>query len=467
MTNRQRVAIVGGGITGLAVALELLEQKILKQGDLLTLFDAGSAPGGCVSAERQNGFLCEWAAQGVLASRPHFVKRVEGLSKEASASLISNSSRARKRFLITPSNTLMPISLLPFPFLKHKMLTFVQYLRIFCDVVLPRQTISNETLFEFFARRFGSAFAKRMVVPMATGIWAGGAREILVQHAFPSLVEMEHKHRSLFLAALISLLLRRKEKSTLKGLLSFSNGMSQFPLAMWQKIQKECEHGGVELKAHWNTTAKSIQGNTKTLETSVGSYSFDHLFWCASPLHASDMKLEGATLTDFSAAWRNFCDDVAARNVVVVGVGGPRLHQVPQGFGSLAPEESKDLLGCLNVHDIYPQHVPKGCYLYRVLLGGDRDPNLITRNPEALQELAVQRLRDLGLLHVDEIPSFLACKIWKKSIVVGNETWKSRAEELRKNAPKWLHLAGSYIGGAGVEDCLVSAKKAVTEGSFT
>lgn len=58
----QRIAVIGGGIAGLTVALRRADA-----GDQVTLFEAGPKVGGQLSSESRDGFLIEHGAEGFVA----------------------------------------------------------------------------------------------------------------------------------------------------------------------------------------------------------------------------------------------------------------------------------------------------------------------------------------------------------------------------------------------------------------
>ncbi len=60
--SMQRIAIIGGGIAGLTVAL-----RRSSAGDQVVLFEAGAKVGGQLSSETQHGFLIEHGAEGFVA----------------------------------------------------------------------------------------------------------------------------------------------------------------------------------------------------------------------------------------------------------------------------------------------------------------------------------------------------------------------------------------------------------------
>ena len=61
-----KIAVVGAGISGLTAAYRLTQA-----GHMVTVYEAADRPGGKIHSAREDGFLVEWAANGVLSGRTH------------------------------------------------------------------------------------------------------------------------------------------------------------------------------------------------------------------------------------------------------------------------------------------------------------------------------------------------------------------------------------------------------------
>src|SRR5205814_1769059 len=87
-----RVAIVGGGISGLTAA-HLLGAR----GHDVVLADAGERPGGVIRSERRAGFLCETGPQAVIDGP----EETRGLiaSLDLGARMLHARESARRRFV--------------------------------------------------------------------------------------------------------------------------------------------------------------------------------------------------------------------------------------------------------------------------------------------------------------------------------------------------------------------------------
>jgi oxygen-dependent protoporphyrinogen oxidase len=479
----RRFVILGAGVSGLSVAHGLLRDGLLTRGDTLVIQDAKPEFGGCLTATRANGFLLEHGAQGVLASRESFVRVCEETGLCAAA--IGNAPSAKARYLISPElhapQRYIRLSPPLFGLVRAHLLTAKQWLRALCEpfIVRARPPRGNETLFDFFARRFGVAFARRMAIPMATGIWAGGARRIFVGNAFPRLVEWETRYGSVLVGGLRWLLASKKKaqksappsshaigKDFPKGLISFSQGMEALPRGLAHTVQEKASQRGVHFQWKLAQPAKVIESSGS--RPAVDGEPSDVLI-VAFPPYTGSLEWRHQ---DTQSAWEAL-RSLPHHGVAVVGLGGfiPVDFPVPEGFGALAPEESTGLLGVLHVHDMFPCHVPNPTtapegtrpILYRLLLGGDRDPALVAAAPGTLRARALAECLALKLVPPDFSPSFSEVVSWPHAIAVmgDDHAQKQPACSTIESEFPGVFLTGNYLSGVGVADCLLEAEKAV------
>jgi oxygen-dependent protoporphyrinogen oxidase len=129
----------------------------------------------------------------------------------------------------------------------------------------------------------------------------------------------------------------------------------------------------------------------------------------------------------------------------------------------LAPENSQNLLGVIFVHSVVPEHAPPGHFLYRLMLGGDRDPAFVERSNQDCITCAKQHLLELGLITSAASFQFERVFKWPAFIPLQDETQDDRLlaiSELESAFPG-LVFAGNYLTGVGVHDCLVAAEASV------
>lgn len=519
------VAVVGAGVSGLATVIALCGDPLLKQRiRSITLIDRQANIGGVLCHKRERGYLMEGAAQGVLASRTRFVH----LSEQAGLVPRLLASKPRlDRFLVLKKDRGYGIAAIkpsPVAIVRQGILSAWGLVRLLGEFFVPRQTLAvQETLYAFVRRRFGQEAAERLVVPLATGIWAGGAQVLLARHVMPRLVDMEARWGSVLRGAVAGLLgqLRRRmvegKKATgtalaprLKGLLSFDGGMTTFAQGLHAHALHCAELDGIRFETRlglevqsWTVLSKAdpfaarfelrlvrppratgSQGQSLAPGETLGT----HAFFSSVPLwrdalsfdppkktnttvhpssSAPDPSLSATPIDAERDAWAaqrfEILRNAPTHGLVVVGIGGTDTKPPPQGFGALAPGSSPDLLGVLYVHSIFPQHAPPGHFLYRVLLGGDRDPSCVTRHETWLTERAKEWLVQLGLLTPDAHVEATAVFKWPSVIPlqdVGQDARLQAMGELERLFPG-LFFVGNYRTGVGVYDCLLSAEDGV------
>jgi len=74
----RRVAVIGGGIAGLAAAHRLVELSRERQQPIeLTLLEAGTRVGGAIGTERTDGFVLEAGPDSFISEKPWAIKLCE------------------------------------------------------------------------------------------------------------------------------------------------------------------------------------------------------------------------------------------------------------------------------------------------------------------------------------------------------------------------------------------------------
>jgi oxygen-dependent protoporphyrinogen oxidase len=474
-----RAVITGCGVSGLATALFLLQRNDLPL-QAIDLIDPRPHRGGVITSVQVNGFTLEAAAQGVLASREAFSSLVDTLDLNSS---IVASPGGLRRYLIRNTH-LVAIKPFPLAWVSAGLLSFGGLLSFLMEP-LRRRSLSavHETLFAFCSRRFGAEWAKNFMIPLATGIWAGGANRILARHAFPRLVEWELRYGSVVRGALASAWRRAvngghkrsqttPERVKKKGLLTFTNGMSTIIEHLEARIQKLADERGISLAFHYEDAAAIIRHTPQDPLAEAGSRSCWQIQTRKGREIHSDLLFNTAPPWSSQIQWNwerfgeerwNVLMDQPTHSVVVVGLGGTDTLTPAQGFGALAPEDSDGLLGVLYVHSITPGHAPPGAFLYRLMLGGDRCPEMATWTEAQCLTRARAELIRLGLISPAAHVSFEKVFRWQNVIPLADadQDARMRASQELETAYGGLYFAGNYLKGVGVDDCIVSAREAV------
>ena len=212
-----RIAVIGGGITGLAAAHRLTE---LDPHTKPWLFESGPRPGSVLATESVDGFRIEAGPDSMLAQLPwgmELCRRI-GIADE----LIGTSSHTGQTWIVR-SGRLLPLPdglaiMAPrrlWPTVCSPILSIAGKLRLACEPFMPRRKqAGDESLAEFASRRVGRETFERLVQPLVSGIYMADPQRLSIQAALPRFAAMESEHGSLIRAARRSAAAERKKQSS-------------------------------------------------------------------------------------------------------------------------------------------------------------------------------------------------------------------------------------------------------------
>src|SRR6201981_1695938 len=199
----KRIAIIGGGISGLSAAFSLEQER--RQGAQLeyTIFESNSRFGGVIHTERVDDCLLEAGPDSFLTEKPWAADlcRELGLSDQ-----LIGSNDAERRTYILVKGRLIPIpdglmfmipTRLASTFLSS-LFSWSTKLRILREwFYRPGRDDSDVTVADFVQRHYGREMVERVADPLLSGVYGGNADELSVKSVLPRFLEMETKHGSL------------------------------------------------------------------------------------------------------------------------------------------------------------------------------------------------------------------------------------------------------------------------------
>src|SRR5215813_5903911 len=237
--SMKRIAIIGGGITGLASAYRLAERgRELGEAVEILLLEADSRLGGVIQTQFRDGFLLEGGPDCFISEKPETVSLARRLGIDSK--LISTNEKHRRSFIVrngklraVPQGFQLLAPSKVWPFITTNIFSFAGKARIAADLLIPRKRNGNddESLASFVRRRLGKEALSRMAQPMVGGIYTADPERLSLRATFPRFLEMEAKHRSIILGLLQNAhTASRDENSSTSGaryslFLSFDRGM--------------------------------------------------------------------------------------------------------------------------------------------------------------------------------------------------------------------------------------------------
>jgi oxygen-dependent protoporphyrinogen oxidase len=427
-----RIGIVGAGLSGLATAFYL---KRALPDAALVVFEAEGRPGGKLHTDEIEGFRFEAGANGFLTNKPDSLQLIEDCG--ATQYLLPSSDLARKRYIYTDRLHRMPES--PPAFLKSRLLTWSQKLRVLGELVVPaRRDGGDETLREFGDRRLGPAFTRVFLDAMSAGIYGSTPEKISVRAAFPLVVALEREHGGLFRG----MLAKRKQGAGPGGVLTSTTG------GIGTLIRHL--HGVIDAEWRFGEPVDCVErsGSGFTVHSARGATELDQVVICATSFAAAAM------LRSLDADLARRLAAIAYSPIAVVGFGYRSLPDPLDGFGLLTTTSARSpVLGVLWDSSIFPDRAPAGCKSVRVMVGGQRNPELVAQDAAGLIRTARAGLEQTMGLTQD--PDVTYVKRWERGIpnyapghIANVDAIFARAAQI-----PGLHLNCNAYRGIAMNDC--------------
>jgi oxygen-dependent protoporphyrinogen oxidase len=202
-----RVAIIGGGISGLAAAHRLNE---LVSEVEIELFEASDRLGGVLNTVKRGGFLVEQSADNFLVKPPAALElcRQVGLADD-----MLTTDESRRRAFVVRRGKLVPIPdgfylMSPrklWPILTSSVLSLRGKFRLLAEPFIsrrPQTAETDESVAAFARRRLGNEVFERLVQPLVAGIYTADPEQLSMAATLPQFLEFERTKGSLLRATL-------------------------------------------------------------------------------------------------------------------------------------------------------------------------------------------------------------------------------------------------------------------------
>ncbi len=441
-----RIAIVGGGITGLSLAFTLEQQARLRgvPADIVVFESAGQA-GGHARTIEDGGFLVEGGPNGFLDREPETLALIEEIG--LSSRLVEARPEAKRRFIVR-GRRLCRVPESPPTLLTSDALSLRGKLRLLTEPFAPGPPEGvDETIFDFARRRIGGEAAEMLVDAAVSGISAGNSRDLSVAAQFPLMVEMERAHGGLIKA----MIARRKRGVGPPRLLSLDRGLGSLVSAL-------ASHLGDRLRI--GTAVESIApvagGGWRLRLAERGAIEADHVVLATGARIAA--RLTERCDADLAEALMG----IPASGVTLVAVAY-RESDVPRaldGYGYLVTRpEGLSTLGVVWESSLFPGRAPTGMALLRVFLGGARRPEALDLDETAAVALAREELG--AVMRIRREPVRTWTFRWPSAIAQYTVGHLDRVARIRALADRHrgLHLCGASYDGVSFNHAIASGRR--------
>lgn len=434
------IVVIGGGISGLGVAYSLHQAGIS-----VRVLEADAEVGGVIRSVRADGFLIESGPNSALNNS----LEVEGVIKQLGLlpDRVFASPSGRKRFIVK-DGVPIPLPTGLWSFLTTPLWSGSAKRRLFGELFAKPAPPGDESIANFVRRRLGEEFLEYAVDPFVSGVYAGDPETLSLASTFPRLAALERDHGGLFRGAIAKIGRPKRANPVRRGVYSFRDGLGALPRAIAARLGD----------ALWvNAPVRQIQRRGSAFRVQIDRGGARHDIEAARIVVATPAEVAAELLRSIAPGLADDLVSIVYAPVAVVFTAFPRagITHPLDGFGCLVPRrEQRTILGSLWTSALFPGRAPEGLVALTNFVGGARHPDLVLRADDELIRLVSEDLD--RLLGVRSLPAFSRVIRYRRAIPQYLLGHRERVERITRavDAIPGLSLAGNYLSGVAVGDCL-------------
>jgi len=442
VNDQRSIVIIGGGISGLSLA------AYCKDGGFNSIvLEKDSDVGGKLRSIEKDGYLLEHGAN-TTSSNTAFEQMISLLGLEQK--VLRPSTESQKRYIVK-NNKLKEVSPKPKDILTSSLLSAKGKMALFAERnKKKRDNYDEETVGQFFERRFGREVVENFVDPIIAGIYAGDPYQLSMRSVMPKLIELEAEYGSITKAL-------KKEKNAFpkREIIAFEKGMQDLIDGLKEYIGRDnilCDMN-VKKVNHLENGQFAIELSQDGIDLEIEADSV--VFATPSNITAKFIRPISSDLADIMQLHH------PKMHVVHLGYDQSALKKKFKGFGFLVPsKEQKALLGAIANSSFLAGRAPEGKQLFTLFIGGTRNEQQLSNNKEHFVRQAIQDFEEIMKI---EQPAEMRHELtWENAIPqfsIGHQALLEGIQFFESNI-KNLYILGGFRSGLSVSDCVAGAKKA-------
>ena len=459
--GERSVAVIGGGISGLAAAHRIHE---LDPSLPIKLYEAGPSLGGVLQTRRESGYLLELAADNFITNVPWASSLCQRVGL---ADRLLSTNAAHRRAMVVRRGRLYPVPegfmlMAPsqlWPVLASPILSWRGKLRLLAEFLVPRRRdTGDESVASFACRRLGREAFDRLVQPLLAGIYTADARQLSLAATLPRFIDMEQRHGGLIRGVLGGRSRENGSAGPESGaryslFVAPDDGLAALVEAIAQRLPAEAIrlNSPVEL-------LRALPGGGWQLGLPGGETAQHQAVILATPAPIAARLLAEASPA-LSASLRTI--PYAGTVIALVGFRREQIAHPLDGFGFVVPElEQRQILSVSFSSQKYLGRAPAGKVLLRVFLGGSSRPEMLEKPDDEIRSIVLSELAEL--LGTQGEPELFRLQRWPATMPQYHLGHLDRVAEIERVVAELpgLELAGNAYRGVGIPFCIRSGEQA-------
>ena len=463
MTRRSRVAVVGGGVSGLATAYYLnhLDETARPE---VTLIEGSERLGGKVLTREVAGAVVDLGPDTLVVRTEQMRRLIEELGLTAALSVPEVSGSyvwSRRKLRAMPPGLLFGLPERILPVVRSRILSPLGIARASLDLVLPRRKLpSDASIGDLLRPRLGEEVFTQLVEPLLIGAYAGRAEELSARSTVPEINSLARQNRSLCIGMWRRQKQRQKELTQLRSghsapaVATLRGGLSSMVDAL-ATASYPCEiRTGSPVKRFEQTE----RGYRLTLARGE-MLEVEEVVFATPAFVTADLLEEVAP----AAAAVLRCLPYSDVTSVTLAYSRNALTRALDATGFLVPPAANKLLeGCSWLSAKWPQPLGEPSVLLRCLVGGNGDRSWSLLDDAAL----VARIHDelVEMMGLTAPPRISHVHRWPRALPQYTVGHRSRLEQVADELRRLpgVHLTGAAYEGAGLASCIAQAERAAT-----
>jgi protoporphyrinogen/coproporphyrinogen III oxidase len=464
---KKRIAIVGGGISGLTAAYVLHRDYTDSCG--FTLFEANPRLGGIIETVHADGFTIECGPDSWVTEKPwaEQLARELGLAHE----LLPSNDRERRTYIArggslaalpdgmrmmvpTDLNAMLASPLFTESAKQAYIAEPTRAAELRQTALLNRGMDADESVAAFVRRHFGNEVADNVAGPLLAGVFGGDIEKLSARALLGSFVTMEAQHGSLITGM--------QQRDRTSGLPVFTTLASGLGILIDQLLQS-LPTASIRLSCPVLTVHSLPAG--WVVETAGGREWFDRIL-IATPLDTTRQMLASLPSAEAQQAATLLQANAASGLVVALGYKAHTkpVPTIPKGFGLLlaaSPAGNHSLLACTFLHQKFQGRAPEGATLLRAFFASSAADEISRHSDHEIAVIARNQLVDI-LGPLPEQADITIVRRWPRSLPQYEIGHLARMEEFRTSLSglNGMAVAGNAICGVGLPDLVRDATQA-------
>lgn len=447
-----RVAVVGGGISGLVTAYRL--RRTLGDTAEIFVLDAAERLGGKLRTDVLAGAPFDLGAEAFLARRPEALALVDELGLGESLRHPAGARatvRAGGRTVVLPTRTLLGLP--PGVAEVESVLSPSGRAAVAAEAGLGPVELGagDVSLGALLRARFGDELVDRLVDPLLGGVYAGGADGLGLRAVLPELARRLDAGAPSVTAAVAALMPASSSGAPVFGTLV--GGLSELPDALRQNARATVFAGATVTRLERSDVGWTVHtADDQLLADAVV---------LAVPAPAARKLLDGIAPDAVAAL-----SEIELASMAVVGMMFPRGTELPDASGVLigAGEQRSDGVPFTAKAFTFSSrkwaHYAERGVLVRGSVGRFGDPSALRATDEELTKLVRADLADLAGVSAEPVASSVVR--WGGGLPqygVGHVDRVARIEGAVAEV-SGLEIAGAALHGVGIPACVATADAA-------